>query len=36
LHALNEELERLNIEAHELEEKIAENVVTILEERPNE
>ena len=36
LHALNEELERLNAEVHELEEKIAENVVTILEERPNE
>jgi type I restriction enzyme M protein len=36
LHELNEELERLNAEAHELEEKIAENVVTILEERPNE
>ena len=36
LHALNEELERLNAEAYELEEKIAKNVVTILEERPNE
>ena len=36
LHALNEELERLNAEAHELEEKIAKNVVTILEEKPNE
>lgn len=31
LHELNEELERLNIGAHELEEKIAENVVKILE-----
>jgi len=36
LHELNEELERLNLEAHELEEKIAGNVVTILEERPDE
>jgi len=36
LHALNEELERLNADAHELEEKIAANVVTILEERPDE
>ena len=31
LHELNEELERLNAEAHELEEKIAENVVKILD-----
>ena len=30
LHELNEELERLNAEAHELEEKIAKNEVTIL------
>jgi type I restriction enzyme M protein len=36
LHELNEELERLNVEAHELEEKIAENVVKIMMERPNE
>ena len=36
LHELNEELERLNAEAHELEGNIAENVVKILEERPNE
>jgi type I restriction enzyme M protein len=36
LQELNEELERLNLEAHELEETIAENVVTILEERPDE
>jgi type I restriction enzyme M protein len=31
LYALNEELERLNAEAHELEEKIAGNLVKILE-----
>ena len=36
LHARNEELERLNADAHELEEKVAANVVTILGERPNE
>jgi len=36
LHELNEELERLNADAHELEEKIAGNVVTILDGRPNE
>ncbi|MCD6456517.1 MAG: N-6 DNA methylase [Methanophagales archaeon] len=36
LHALNEELERLNAEAYELEVKIAGNVVKILEGRPNE
>jgi type I restriction enzyme M protein len=36
LSALNGELERLNAEAHELEEKIAENVVKILEVRPDE
>jgi type I restriction enzyme M protein len=36
LHELNEELERLNAEAHDLEEKIAENVVKIMEERQNE
>ena len=31
LHELNEELERRNAEAHELEEKIAGNVVKMLE-----
>jgi type I restriction enzyme M protein len=31
LEALNEELERLNAEAHELEERIGENVVLLLE-----
>lgn len=36
LHALNAELERLNVEAHELEEQVAENVMKILKERPNE
>lgn len=36
LLALNEELERLNAEAYELEVKIAANVVKILEERPDE
>jgi type I restriction enzyme M protein len=36
LQELNEELERLNAEAHELEDKIAANVVTILEEKPDE
>ena len=36
LSALNEELERLNTEAHELEEKITENVIKILEGRPDE
>lgn len=36
LHEQNEELERLNAEAHELEVRIAENVVNILEGRPNE
>ena len=36
LQELNEELERLNAEAHELEEKIAKNVVNILEEKPDE
>ena len=36
LQELNEELERLNAEAHELEEKIAANVVTILEGRRDE
>ena len=36
LHELNEELERLNTEAHELEDKIAKNVVMILEGRPDE
>ena len=30
---LNEELEVLNAEAHQLEERIAENVVKILEDR---
>ena len=32
LGELNEELEVLNAEAHQLEEQIGENVVTILEE----
>jgi type I restriction enzyme M protein len=32
LEALHEELEVLNAEAHELEERIAENVVRILEQ----
>jgi type I restriction enzyme M protein len=36
LLALNEELERLNAEAYELEEKVAENVVKILERRSDE
>ena len=36
LQELNEELERLNAEAHELEDEIAENVVKILGEGLNE
>jgi type I restriction enzyme M protein len=31
LEELNEELETLNVEAHELEERIAENVAKVLE-----
>lgn len=36
LHELNEELERRNAEAHELEVRIGENVVKILEGRQDE
>ena len=32
LETLNEELERLNVEARELEERISENVAKLLEE----
>jgi hypothetical protein len=34
LQALHEELEVLNAEAHELEERIAENVALLLESSP--
>lgn len=36
LHEQNEELERLNTEAHELEEQVAKNVAKILEGGPDE
>jgi type I restriction enzyme M protein len=34
LEQLNEELEKLNLEAHALEERISANVAALLEERP--